>query len=335
LAELYSVDNMTDNFIISDFESDSEYCFVVKAVLEDGYLSGSNKSCLSTTMQRPPQWINADQATVDDENRVSLSFTVDPLSEITRFSLERQSGTGTNFQEIGQPNSVNGTVLFTDDNADIKTINYYRLSAINNCNNPVKVSNIASNIVLSLERTGDDLNLSWNSYKEWMGTVLSYTLFINTGGGFEEREVLSPNDTLLTLKYQDLMYEVSGSEVCFYIAAMEASNPYNISGLSLSSRVCTVPTEVITVPNLFTPNNDGVNDLFKPVLSFTPLEYHLIITDRRGTTLFETRDYRAEWDGSKNLNPQSEGVYLWFLRLTTPSGEAISRTGTVTIYTSR
>jgi len=335
LSELYSVNNITNTFTTTDFETDSEYCFVIKAILDDGSLSGSNKSCLTTSMQRPPQWINADQATIDDENRISLSFSFDPLSEITRFRLERRTGSDSPFQEIAQPVSVDGKVLYTDNMADVNMVNYYRLSAINNCNIPVKVSNLSSNIVLSLERTGDDFKLSWNPYKEWMGIVWSYRLYINTGSGFEEREVLQPDDTLYAIEYQELMYEVSGSELCFYVVALETSNPYNINGESLSSRICTAPTELVTVPNVFTPNNDLVNDLFKPVLSFTPLEYHLIITNRRGNSLYETRDHRSEWDGSQNGNPQPEGVYLWFLRVSTPSGKNISRTGTITIITER
>ena len=74
-------------------------------------------------------------------------------------------------------------------------------------------------------------------------------------------------------------------------SASEISNPYGISGESISSEICTYPTEIITVPNVFTPNNDLENDLFKPVLSFTPLDYHLIISDRHSKVLFETRDF--------------------------------------------
>ena len=69
----------------------------------------------------------------------------------------------------------------------LNVINYYRLSAVNSCNLPVTVSNVASNIVLSLERSGDNINLSWNPYRKWLGTISSYRLFINTGNGFEEK----------------------------------------------------------------------------------------------------------------------------------------------------
>jgi gliding motility-associated-like protein len=334
-TETANISSDSKSFALNDFTTGAEYCFVVRANLEGGSISTSNKACLSTKMQRPPQWINADYATVNGENKISLSFTFDPLSEITHFRLERKSGPSDTFQEIAQTISVNGSVLFSDNQADENVVNYYRLSAINNCNIPVTTSNLSSNMVLSLERTGNDLNLSWNSYKEWMGTVSLYRLFINTGKGFEEKVVLQPTDTVLTLGYEEIMYEVTGNEVCFYISASETSNPYGVIGQSLSSRICTVPTEIITVPNVFTPNNDLVNDFFRPVLSFTPLDYHLVISDRKGNILFETRDKSAVWDGSQNGNPHPQGVCLWFLKVTTPSGKSISKTGTLTIINSR
>jgi gliding motility-associated-like protein len=335
LAEMYSADRNTNTFTISDFSINSQYCFAVTAVLEGGSLSSSNKSCLSTTMQRPPFWINADYSTVDAETKISLAFTVDPLSEITHFRLERKNGPSGTFKEIAQPVSVSGKVLFTDDQADINIVNYYRLSAINNCNIPVTVSNLCSNIVLTLKRTGNDINLLWNPYKEWLGVLSSYRLFINTGKGFEEKAVIPASDTAMTLGYQEIMYDVSGSEVCFYISASETSNPFGVAGQSHSTITCSVPTEIITVPNVFTPNNDLVNDFFRPVLSFTPVEYLLIISDRRGNILFETRDFLAEWDGSQNGNLQPQGVCLWFLKVITPSGKSISKTGTVTIINNR
>jgi gliding motility-associated-like protein len=184
---------------------------------------------------------------------------------------------------------------------------------------------------LSQEKEGDDLILKWNSYKKWLGTVSSYRIFVDTGKGFVERADVSDADTVFKLGYKDIMYDVSGSEVCFYISASETSNPYGITGQSLSSKTCMEPTEVITVPNVFTPDNNSINDFFRPVLSFTPLDYHLIVTNRKGIIMFETRDFQKEWDGSFNGNPQPQDVYIWFLKVTTPSGKNVSKTGTITI----
>jgi len=260
-----------------------------------------------------------------------LSFSIDPLSEITDFSLERKSGQSGTFQEIARPGLINGSVLFTDDQADVNVINFYRLSAINSCDIPITSSNIASNMVLSLEMRGNDLILSWNAYTKWTGTISAYRLFVDTGDGFGEKAVIESTDSVYTLGYQEIMYDVSGSEVCFYISASETANPYGITGQSNSSGICTSPIETITVPNVFTPNADLVNDLFRPVLSFTPRDYHLSASDQHGAILFETRDYNVSWDGSKNGKPQPEGVCLWFLKVTTPSGKSISKTGTLTV----
>jgi gliding motility-associated-like protein len=131
------------------------------------------------------------------------------------------------------------------------------------------------------------------------------------------------------------MYEVTGNDICFYISATEITNLHNITGESRSDAVCTETTERITVPTAFTPDNNLVNDMFSPVLSFTPTEYHLVITDRQNNIMFESSDFQAQWDGTKNGTPLSQGVYLWFLRVKTPSGKIITRSGTVTIIKNR
>jgi hypothetical protein len=57
----------------------------------------------------------------------------------------------------------------------------------------------------------------------------------------------------------------------------------------------------------------------------------LVISNRQGKVLFETNDFMDTWDGSDNGNPVPEGVYLWFLKIKTPTGKDIFRTGTLTV----
>jgi gliding motility-associated-like protein len=332
---VYRVGRNANNFILSDFVTDTRYCFVVKAVLEGGLSSHSNRSCMTTEMQRPPQWINADYATITDDKEISLSFSIDPYSEIKRFRLESKQGETGSFQIISELPINNNQIKYTDSEADINNINYYRLSAINNCNNPVSISNIASNIVLSLGRTENDINLTWNSYKNWQGTLSAYKLFINSGNGYREMRLLRSSDTTFSVAYSSIMYEVAGSEVCFHITAIEADNPHGNDGESRSSEECTSITENITVPNVFTPDGDLVNDLFRPVLSFTPVNYHMLISRKDGKVIYETKNEASEWDGTIKGYSLPQGVYLWFLKVTTPSGEIVSKTGTITIVRNR
>jgi CHU_C Type IX secretion signal domain len=320
-----------NSYTLSDFSFNAMYCFIVRANLEGSCFSLSNKKCLSTKMQRPPKWINADYATIVPDNEILLSFTIDPGSEIKSYILEKKTGVSGSFEQIYRFSDNAESFLYTDAEADTKKVNYYRLSAINNCNVPVTVSNIASNIVLSLNRDQNDINLTWNPYKSWNGIIGSYGLSVKAGNQYEERYTILPGDTTFTVSYSDLMYEVTGAEVCFMIRAYETSNPYGVSGESRSSEICTPVTEIITVPNVFTPDNNLINDFFIPVLSFTPVEYHLVITDLKRRVLFETRDYTQMWDGTKNGYPVPEGIFMWFLEVRTPSGKSISRTGTVSV----
>ena len=332
--EIAKVNNDIKTCIIEDFDFNSGNCYLVKANLESGKHSVSNTSCIQTIMQRPPKWINADYATTGDDNKIKLSFTIDPLSEISSFRLERKTIAKGDFQTVKQFTSVKESLSYTDNESDSKIIHFYRLAAVNSCGIPVVYSNIASNIVLSASFSGNKIDLTWNSYRKWTGITGSYILFIRTGEEFIESSGIVPPDTVFSINYKDIMYDVTGKEICLMIKAFERSNPYGISGVSASSAVCLPVLENITVPNLFIPEGNNIKEInryFQPVLSFTPSEYHLVITDLRRRTVFETRNFLEKWDGRLNGALLPEGVYLWLLRIKTPSGNTVAKTGTVTL----
>lgn len=329
--EIATAGTSETSFLINDFEVNSNYCFIIRANIEDGSFSSSNKTCISTRMQRPPSWINADYASVNSENNVILSFSIDPSSEINHFRLDRKNISSGITSVIARPVSVNGSVTYTDRQADIDSAYQYRLYAINSCNIPVTVSNPATNISLALDRINNDIILTWNAYKSWTGNNEGYRIFADTGDGFEEKGFVAPADTAYVLRYKEIMYDIKNSTICIYVNARESFNPHGVEGRSNSQVICTEPSEIITVPNLFTPDNDLVNDFFRPVLSFTPKEYRLVLTDRHGKILFETSDLYESWDGTESGNPVPQGVCLWFLKTTTPSGKTITKTGTITI----
>lgn len=330
-TEAGKADKNEREMIIEDFTTDMQYCFYVRANLQGGFESSSNKTCLLTDMQSPPQWINADFAKPSPENGILVSFHTDPLSEISKFRLERKAGALGVYEQIWVASNSTGNILYNDDGADSTKINYYRLTAINNCNLPSTVSNIASNIVVDAKQNEDDIKLTWNRYREWNGTVSLYRIFVNTGDNFEERFSVYPPDTTFSLTYSQIMYEASGPEICFSVRAYEGTNPFWESGESRSQIVCIPVTERITVPNLFLPASNSDNNHFYPRLSFTPLSYHLVITDMRRNILFETRDFLEKWNGTKNGDVLPQGAYLWFLETRTPSGKNISKTGTISI----
>jgi gliding motility-associated-like protein len=69
----------------------------------------------------------------------------------------------------------------------------------------------------------------------------------------------------------------------------------------------------IYVPNTFTPNGDGINDIFLPVgKNIASLE--MIVFDRWGGVLFETRDPNVGWDGTFRGEPVKNDMYIWKMR---------------------
>jgi gliding motility-associated-like protein len=90
----------------------------------------------------------------------------------------------------------------------------------------------------------------------------------------------------------------------------------------------------VTIPNTFTPNYDGLNDIFIPVFTsygFDQRSYQLEIFDRWGSLIFTTNDYKKGWDGIYKLNPMKEEVYVYRIRFKTSDGNSIDKYGHVTL----
>lgn len=325
------VSSEENQFNVQNITEGSRYDFIIKAILENGQTSSSNLTSAIASLTTPPQWINADYATVTDDGEIDLSFNIDPSSDIDTFALERRSGFSGSFQQINQFTGGDiESLVYSDKSATTGEIYFYRLSAVI-CKQATATSNTASNIHLTLANTGNEIILKWNKYRQWRGFVSAYTVLADKGNGFESLATTGPADTVLSVRIPEIMYQLKKEEVCFRIRASERDNPFGIEGESVSGIACTTIEEVVTVPNIFTPDGDGINDLFRPVTTFTPSEYRLIIADRRRNTLFETRDNTESWDGTAGGSPVPQGVVMWYLRIATPSGRIIDRTGTLTI----
>lgn len=84
------------------------------------------------------------------------------------------------------------------------------------------------------------------------------------------------------------------------------------------------------LPNAFSPNGDGNNDVF--YVRGGPFEsIHLRIYNGWGQMVFETKDPEFGWDGTHNGRPEINGVYVYSVVATTTEGETFDRSGKVTL----
>jgi len=89
----------------------------------------------------------------------------------------------------------------------------------------------------------------------------------------------------------------------------------------------------VYIPNMFTPNGDGLNDIWKPVMSeYSRDGYILSVFDRFGQLIFFTTDTEEGWDGTVNGKPAAPNtVYAYQLRVRDYLGLEYEFTGHVSL----
>jgi len=83
---------------------------------------------------------------------------------------------------------------------------------------------------------------------------------------------------------------------------------YDTASVHIIRKACTCE---LTLPNAFTPNSDGLNDVFRPLHPCNMTEYQLQIYDRYGKLIFMTYDFSRGWNGTYNGMPADNGTYIW------------------------
>jgi gliding motility-associated-like protein len=68
------------------------------------------------------------------------------------------------------------------------------------------------------------------------------------------------------------------------------------------------------VPDTFTPNNDGINDSFKPLVSGRISDYEFTVYNIYGQIVFSSRRQNESWNGMYRSLPQNAGTYVWICR---------------------
>lgn len=89
----------------------------------------------------------------------------------------------------------------------------------------------------------------------------------------------------------------------------------------------TTTEEMIEIPNVFTPNGDGINDFFMPLQIGNAISLNTIVYNRWGREVFKSDKIEIDWDGLG----VSDGTYFWVIKYVTDEGVEKSFNGFVTI----
>jgi gliding motility-associated-like protein len=94
----------------------------------------------------------------------------------------------------------------------------------------------------------------------------------------------------------------------YWLQVTDSSGCMGKDSIIVSSKIC---PSGFYVPGAFTPNRDGKNDIFKPIVIGKLLQYHFTIYGRWGQIVFDSKDIEKGWDGTFKGLPQDSNIFIW------------------------
>jgi gliding motility-associated-like protein len=159
-----------------------------------------------------------------------------------------------------------------------------------------------------------------------------------------------PRDTSVVVN-QPLQLNATGGEIFLWKPSTGLNNPDIANPIAMlsenqeyvltveSSEGCTATDTLdvlvykvdpgLYVPNAFTPNGDGINDIFRPIpIGMKYLKYFRVY-NRSGELIFSTSVQNAGWDGTFKGKAQDADVYVWIVDGVDYQNKEIFRKGSV------
>ena len=328
LILLRSFPTLPASFEDADVVCGSRYTYGLTAVLPGGRFSNSNQASITTQSALAPPTPRL-SASFDLRNRVNLTATLPGNQPIPAGSqlVFRRSLSGRAPQEIARTASAS----LVRDSTVLDTLlahpPCYTVRLTDQCGNAsASESNTACPALLRAEPTPADprqtVRLTWTTPTgPDAGPAPKYRLLTIDAAGAELRAVpvsgnsyfdQNPPADRQTLRYR---LEITG---------------LGLSAPSYSNLALVVRPVRLGIPNAFTPNGDGLNDVLEIKGRFLQT-FLFTVFDRNGQEVFRATDRSQTWDGRINNHAPVNGVYVWRISLSDEAGQAVQQTGTVTI----
>lgn len=240
------------------------------------------------------------------------------LSFFSRYDIYRSNSPSGPYNLIDSTLAISDTIIY-DINVNVSSNAYnYAVKLILNTALVPPLSDSIQSILLRGEINLSDttqLNLSWTPYWGWSDPKYSIMQKIADG---EWVELDSTDNT-------DYSYTIPLLANTYWL---KIETRDNISNLISESNWIEREVLIRKIPNVITPNGDGINDFFfiNELLFYEPI--HLKVYNRWGRKVFEDENYKNDWNGvnmwGKSL---AEGTYFYVLLFS----DGASRNGNIMI----
>lgn len=251
--------------------------------------------------------------------KAAFKLSKDTICVGEKISITNNSVGGTNFSwdfNNGQTSNVYSPIDQTYSTAGVKTIKLVVSENSPGCN-------ISDNITKTLVvLSAPDARFDFSPKPSIENTPFS---FINQSTGASRYSWNFGDGVTSTLTQPIHQYSKSFT----FDVLLTAYNSFGCSAV-YTLPVSPIVTELLEIPNAFTPNDDGKNDVFLPKI-FGIDDMNLKIYNRFGQLVFESYNPSFGWDGKFQGAPQPIDVYAYTLIVKFADGRTESRKGSVTL----
>lgn len=146
--------------------------------------------------------------------------------------------------------------------------------------------------------------VKWYKNDTCYDEALTYELYYKPTFNSDFKKIYQGADTIFR------HYSSVSLAACYYVVAIDE----NDNRSNNSTMACIDNCSFYKLPNVFSPNGDGVNDFFEPLKPYYFVEkIDMKIYNRWGNLIFETSDPDIKWNGRymHNNKPVADGVYYY------------------------
>jgi len=136
-------------------------------------------------------------------------------------------------------------------------------------------------------------------------------------------------NSISTIENPTFIYPDTGT----YVVSLVATSNLGCKDTS-SQELAVLPMLTFYIANSFTPNGDGINDIFLPItMGIEPVGYLMKIYNRWGQLAFSTDNPNRGWEGFdfKRSREEPTGAYSWQIKFKDHDSKTVTRSGTVVL----
>ena len=315
LQEIGVLDDINDTTFIDNNLNTRDNAYSYKVEFYNN--SPGNRYLIGTPHMASSVFINIEQM----ENALKINFEKNVPWINSEYSIFRRSFDASSFEYVGLTDSdsfyidkglINGKeycyYVQSEGAYTIKEIinPIINLSQIN-CAEAIDTTAPCPPVLIGESFCDKKYNLlSWEYNRGCNNDVAKYNLYYTPYLNGDYQKIYEADAYMFSYEHRPEI-SIAG---CYYLTAVDSFRNES----SKSNIICLDDCTYYELPNVFSPNNDGINDLYQPKMPYYFVtKVDMKIFNRWGLLMFETEDPDINWNGTnyRNGKPVSDGVYFY------------------------